>query len=493
VKIVFLFFSLGFSVLQAQNCNCTISQVQNNTVTPCNLTIGTVVTVNSVSAFKNAINQANTNGGNMTILIENGTYQIASATSYPYITGSNVVIRSLSGSRDAVILRGGGMVDVSPNTENGLGIAGDNVTIADLTIREVGNHGIQVSGHNLYVHNVRIQSTYQQMIKGATSASGIDSGIVQCSLFEYPAGAGPQYYIGGLDIHKGKNWIVRDNVFRNIASPSGSAAEHAVHFWDNCSDNTVERNCIINCDRGIGFGLGSSPNTGGIIRNNMIYNNGAGPFDDVGIGLETSPYTKVYNNSVYINYVNAIEYRFAGTHSADVKNNLANKLIVSRDGGAATLGTNITNAQPGWFVNTSAGDLHLASNNSLLVDMGTSLPAFVADDIDKTSRPQAAGFDVGAHEYTIPQSIVEPSVKYFSVFPNPSNGQFTIYGLKPGDHDLEIHDIVGKMIFHSTIDSSGCTEAPSERSITVRAKSGIYFVKAMGEKGDFTVCKIVLE
>lgn len=251
----------------AQDCGCTVAQVRDNTVEPCGLVIGEQVTVRTAGEFRGAIDRANTQGGNLTILIANGSYRVASTSSFPYLTAGNVVIRGLSGRRDSVILEGGGMRDVDPATEDGLLIAGDNVTIADLTIRGVGNHGVQVSGHHLFVHNVRIQDTYQQMLKGATDRASIDSGIVQCSRFEYTDGIGPNYYIGGLDIHKGRGWIVRDNYFKDIQSPAGTVAEHAVHFWNNCAENTVERNIILNCDRGIGFGLGGSANRGGIIRN----------------------------------------------------------------------------------------------------------------------------------------------------------------------------------------------------------------------------------
>jgi len=486
------------TALPAQNCNCTISQVQKNMVASCNLTIGTVVTVNSVSTLQNAIIQANSDGGNMTILIADGTYQIASTSSYPYITASNVVFRSLSGNRDLVVLQGGGMKDVSPDTEDGFNIVGNNVTIADLTIKDVGNHGIQVSGHNLYVHNVRIQNTYQQMIKGATVASSIDSAIVQCSLLEYTAGIGPNYYIGGLDIHKGINWIVRDNVFKNIISPSGSVAEHAVHFWDNASNNIVERNQIINCDRGIGFGLGdsnpNSGNNGGIIRNNMIYNVGSGLFNDVGIGLETSPNTKVYNNTVYINYANAIEYRFTPTNGVDIKNNLTNKLIASRDGGQATLATNITNAQAGWFVNLNGGDLHLASSISSVVDQGTNLSPDVADDIDKTPRP-GAGFDIGAHELIvsgIESGIISPIVK---IFPNPNDGKFTIqmdnvkWLMANGNSStIEIYNLFGEKIF---VGIKLNQQIGNEVDLSKLPK-GIYFVK-MYDEGKIHTEKIMIQ
>lgn len=459
-------------LLRSQDCGCTYSEVLNNTVEPCNLTIGSTLVVNSATSFRNALNAVNSSAGNVTILLENGSYQVASPVSYPFITASNLVIRSASGQRDSVILYGEGMKDVSPNTEDGLHVAGDYVTIADLTIRDVGNHGIQVSGHHVYVHNVRIQNTYQQMLKGATSENSIDSAVVQCSLFEYTSETGPNYYIGGLDIHKGHRWIVRDNVFKNIISPAGSVAEHAIHFWNNSGNNLIERNLIINCDRGIGFGLGNSMNTAGVIQNNMIYNDGAGQFNDVGIGLESSPGTKVFHNTIYIEYQNAIEYRFAATSDVEIKNNLTNKPITSRDGAQAQVESNVTNAQPDWFEEVSAGDLHLASPVASVTDQGIQIPE-VLDDIDKTMRPQGPGPDIGVHEIMTTALPEKFNLSGTKVWPNPSNGNFLIHT----EDEKFMHEIEVKIlnVFGQQILETLCV-VPGKKIDISRLGSGVFFI-----------------
>ena len=140
MRIIFslIFIAYHFCCLAAQDCSCTISQVENNTVESCELIVGSITTVSTVSEFYTAVNQANNTGGNMTILFENGTYPLASTSQYPYITASNMVFRSVSGNRDSVIITGQGMQNIAPDTEIGIYLVGDNITVADLTIRNVG-------------------------------------------------------------------------------------------------------------------------------------------------------------------------------------------------------------------------------------------------------------------------------------------------------------------------------------------------------------------
>ena len=489
-KFFILFYLLAYgTVAHSQNCNCTISDVENNSVNPCDIIIGKIDTVTTTSELRTAMSLANDSGGNRTILIADGTYQIASTVSYPYITASNVVFRSLSGNRDAVVLRGEGMKSVDPLVESGFYIVGNNVTIADLTIKEVGNHGIAGHGDNLFVHNVKIQNTFEQMIKGTSAGDGADNGRVQCSLFEYTAGVGPQFYIGGLDIHEGNGWVVNDNIFKNIASPSVSLAEHAVHFWSASADNTVERNLIINCDRGVGFGLGSSPNEGGIIRNNMIYNDGTGIFNDVGIGLETSPNTKVYNNTIYIEYPNAIEYRFSRTTNVEISNNLTNQSIQSRDGGQAELKTNFTNALENWFVELSAGNLRLNSNNVSVVDQGTTL-AEVTMDFDQTPRAQGNQFDLGAHEFvqTTSTSDIENTISNISVFPNPTPHSFTIKSNTASISNIIVYNLMGELVTTLELGNSQSTYVID----TNEWVAGIYFCKVLDSNEHQSLVNVIV-
>lgn len=374
------------------------------------------VTVATVLELQNAVASANGSGGNKTILVKDGTYTLPDTL---YINAPNVTLGSQSGVRDKVIIQGDAMSSTA-KVGNLIRVAASHFTISDVTLQRSKWHLIQIAGETnadyATIRNCIFRDAHEQLLKVSQDAKNPnvtgDNGIVENSLFEYSSGIGPQYYIGGIDAHGSQNWLVRNNTFRNIISPSGSVAEFAVHFWDLPSaNNIVEKNRIVNCDRGIGFGMDGRGNSGGIIRNNMIYHAAnAGQFADVGIALTESPNTQVYNNTVFMEHAFpwGLEYRFTSTRNVLLVNNLTNKPIQSRDGATGTVAQNVMNASGTWFANRSSGDLHLASAVAPVVDVGQVVSG-LTDDFDSQSRPQRTGIDVGADELSINAVLPPPT------------------------------------------------------------------------------------
>lgn len=331
--------------------------------------------------------------GNITILVDDGVYELSDQF---MVRGNNVTVKSLNGNPDAVIIKGKGVDGSVPHV---FSVYADNFTLEDVTIGWVHNHGIQIHAEldadYPVIRNVHIRDTREQMIKVSgsnTVDSFSDGGIVENCTFSYTEGIAPQWYVGGVDAHKAKNWTIRNNRFEDIKSPEDRLTEGAIHFWSDSLGTLIEKNVIIDCDRGILLGLDSSHHYDGIIRNNFIHST-----RDTGIYLANSHNTKVYNNTIFIDsdYPNAIEYRFEPT-DAYILNNLSNRSITSRNGGTATVTTNITDAVNTWFVDLSSGDLHLKEAISSVIDKGTNIPE-LTEDIDGDIRESGA-IDIGADE-----------------------------------------------------------------------------------------------
>ncbi len=370
----------------------------------------TVIDVSTPAQLQNAIDDA---AAGDVIRLADGDYRIIDKGGYAFtITDkTNLTIKSLSGNRAAVIIAGQGMTD--SEVQHGFVLQNSHhITIQDLTIQNVYYHCIQNHPNVDYltVRNCVLRDGAEQLLKVAYSSSISDPsewGLIEGCLFEYSAGVGVQSYMGGIDVHLGENWIIRNNTFKGIRSPESSCAEHAIHMWTGSRNTLVENNIIINCDRGIGFGLGGVFHYGGIIRNNFIYHAyySGTDFGDVGIGLESSPDTQVYNNTIYFanSYYAAIEYRFSSTTNVYIANNLTNKLIQLRDGASGTVTNNVTNAAAGWFANTATGDLHLKDATiSAAIDKGIFITGLTTD-IDANARPQGHFPDIGADEFLLPR------------------------------------------------------------------------------------------
>jgi hypothetical protein len=373
------------------------------------------VTVDTVTELQEAVASANDSGGNKTILVKDGTYTL---TDTLYIKVPNVTITGQSGIRENVVIQGDAM-SASAKIGNVIRVSASYFTISNVTLQKSGWHLIQIAGEAdadyIVVRNCVLKDSYQQMVKVSQDASNPsvtgDNGLIENSHFEYSAGVGPQYYIGGIDAHGSRNWIVRNNTFQSIISPSDTVAEFAVHFWDlPAANNIVEKNRIVNCDRGIGFGMDGRGNTGGVIRNNMIYHAiNAGQFADVGIALIESPDTQVYNNSIFFDneFPWAVEYRFSSTQNVLIANNLLNKPVMQRDGASGMVSKNVATAAKDWFINPAVGDLHLASAISEVVDAGQIITG-LSNDFDGQNRPQGAGIDIGADELSTSSTFQPP-------------------------------------------------------------------------------------
>lgn len=380
---------------------------------------GPIVRVANHHELQRAIAEANASTPR-TLLLADGHYTLGAESLVIRCRG--LVIRGASGHRDRVLVTG---PDVGPNATlpNVFVIESNDVVIADLTLGRCRFHGIQVRGESpydvagLHVRNCHLIDCNEQFIKGSsaeTDPAGATDGIIEGCTFEFTRGWAYQYYTGGIDIHKGVNWVVRDNLFRNLRVPANrdGMAEHAIHFWKRCPTQPqnilIERNRILNCDRGIGLGLvnadGGFHGGQSVIRNNLVHNDGAGPRTDVGIGLEHASGVNVDHNTVIIpSYWAPIEYRFPGSSNVVFRNNLVNRSIQRRDDAPTAPSTgNLEHILPTWFRDLAQGDLRLTAAAQPALDQATPIPGLTTDAYQQP-RPQGTGPDIGATEFAPPK------------------------------------------------------------------------------------------
>lgn len=353
---------------------------------------GPTVTVATVAELVNAVNTATAGD---TILVAPGTYNLTAAI---WVATSGITIRGATGDRDDVILDGGGMLTWS-NTHV-IAIDADDVTIADLTIRNGDQHGISVQGRDRPVlYNLHILDTGYQLVKVNPVGDGSEDGLLACSRLEYTT-TSPEDYTNGISAHNAHRWTVRDNEWYRIRTP-GNEPVPTILFWSGSSDTVVERNLLVDCYQGISFGNayhGEGDHSGGIVRNNVIY---ASMLHDVVIEMVHATDWLVAHNTALLLDPNGVtwgmEARFPDT-GGTFANNLTNLTIwTDRDGAAATATGNVTTATGDWFVDAAGADLHLTLEAGVAIDQAAPLPD-VPDDVDGDARPAGAAADVGADE-----------------------------------------------------------------------------------------------
>lgn len=353
-----------------------------------------------------------------TILLADGFYDLSGGDAGHRLVFATpgVTLRSESGDRDGVILDGG------YTTDELVSISASDVVIADLTLRRAYDHPIHVSGpgvpiSGIVLHNLRIEDPGQQAVKvnpDGTGAGTVDDSVLRCSeLVLTDAGRGhirDSCYTGGLDAHHATGWHVHDVRVEGFWCPLG-LSEHGIHFWRASADTLVERVTVLDCARGIGFGLGSDAadgHVGGIIRNCFVAAADSGLFGseygfDTGISLESASGAVVAHDTVVSTTAprsSSIEWRWPLT-DATVANNLVSDRLLPRNGATATVEGNLEYAPLAWFTDPTAADLHLLDGEIPAVDAGTAPPPGGAtSDIDRQARDPSP--DVGADEWLDP-------------------------------------------------------------------------------------------
>jgi hypothetical protein len=282
------------------------------------------------------------------------------------------------------------------------------------------SEGVNVLG--TLVYGVALTDNGEQFIKVnplGEAAGYVDSGRVECSTFLLTAAGRPHIeravsgcYTGGIDAHAARDWTVRNNRFEGIYCAGEGLAEHAIHFWKRSRATLVENNLIVNCARGVGFGMGDT-DTGarvysdapyggdlghidGVIRNNVVYADI--DYFDTGIEIIQARQPLVVHNTVVswtgAGFFSSIDYRFGRTQSV-IQNNLVRR-ITARDGASGTVDHNLQDTPQSYFVAPAQANFHLATGASDAIDRGVALTN-AGLDMDGESHTHGAP-DLGADE-----------------------------------------------------------------------------------------------
>jgi hypothetical protein len=370
---------------------------------------GEVIRVATAEELLGAVDRVSPGG---TILLADGHYKVPRVI---VLQGKkDIAIRSVSGNPEKVTLSGKGWDSGDSRGDDILHIAhSDGITIADLTFTECRSYGIKVEAENtpknIHIYNCHFSNIGVRAIKGS---AGQDpklravNGSVRYCYFENTKVPAADWlyggdYIAAIDMMALENWTFADNVFRNIKGRNGGGRA-ALFIWVRSQNIVVERNLIVNCDRGISFGNPGQSTANkegevvtyvsdGIIRNNFIAG-GA----DCGIELWHAERIKVFNNSISRperNWSRGIRVG-TGTTAADIANNLVHGEI-HLEGGQAQLRENRAGRLEDYFRDSASGDLAPTKHATGMIDRGVSLQE-VSDDI--RGQPRRGRPDIGAWE-----------------------------------------------------------------------------------------------
>lgn len=379
-----------------------------------------VVYVSTVSELQHA---AATAEPYTTIIIAEGTYQLNFTI---LLDKEGMTLMGATPNREDVVLLGNGFRgERGRDPRTALQIYSPNVTVANLTIKDFSLQGIAVQGwedptpHNVHIYNVGFIDIGQHNFKvnKKDDRPHPENGIIEYCYFNQIQDIDPNRndstgvgnYVGAIDAHKIKNWIIRDNIILNNRGGSGGG-DGGIFVWMDSIGTIIERNLLIGNNKGISIGnwhLANEENfwhhTGGVVRNNFIVLNQPQGYV-VGMEIAKVNGLKVYNNTIAhfdANYFRGIRYLHED-NVLEIKNNIVRGKL--SDEGSAELKDNATSVPDTWFRDFANGDLRLTKEGfqairSLLDDDEPDfVPPEVTDDFFGNARK--GRHEIGAHQLT---------------------------------------------------------------------------------------------
>ncbi len=381
---------------------------------------GVVINVSTSSGLASAI--ANAMPGHV-ITLASGQYTI-----------SQKLNLNVAGSASLpIVLRASRLGDATISVDAGSGYAEGFVVNAPYWIIE--NLDIQgtcaQNAHSFCEHAIHIKGTadnlvirnnylheFNAMIKGSgnpvTGSFSVfaDDVIIKGNRLQNASARMTSNPVTFIDINGGKRWKIQENQIADFAKGMGDMISYGAFLKANSRDGLFEKNLVV-CSKnhtgsariGLSFGGGgnspetnnpvceentcSTLHTNGVMRNNVIIN-----CSDVGIYLNQSAQTKVYNNTLI--ETNGIDVRFANS-SAVVQNNISNSQARIRDGGTMTEAKNIWNALlSSIFWQSIPADL-LIKDGFLILGQGNQI-----NDVsqDFCGQNRTSSNDIGALQYS---------------------------------------------------------------------------------------------
>lgn len=363
------------------------------------------VEVSTVEELRAAVTNAQDGDA---ILVADGTYEVDGPLGF--YGKKNVLLRGASGDPSKVVLRGRSW-DTVDHQDDILRIGDcESITVAHLTFAECHAYGIKVEAEHdpkdIHIYDCRFRNIATRAIKGSTSKTGVASGgsIRYCDFENTKVPPGDwQFdgnYISAIDMMALEDWTVADNTFRGIKGATGGGRA-AIFLWVRSKRLTVERNVIVDCDRGIALGnpSGSTNFVEGIrhAEDSICRNNVIRAGKDTGIELSWVDDVKIYHNSIYRDDPDGRGIRaIQKVGRLDIANNLVRgRILIEEDDAPVQMRHNVVGELDGVFRDPKSADLRLTESAAEAIDAGVALGE-VGEDFGGTRREDPP--DVGAWE-----------------------------------------------------------------------------------------------